>query len=592
MSSTANKLVESSKLSSMEEIKNLVKAATPIIQVVASDEIDFITKLGEMCGTTASEGNKLRRQLFLWSAWRGIIQYQSENTLIDCKRATDPWENSWQPSRALELIANYKVKDEDSGGAIFVMQDMHTILAQPIPRQLKDMFLGLSKQHKTIIIVGNQLAHGQGGVKSGIEPSLEKQIAIVHHDLPTRKSIEVWLRDQFSQIKETPKAAQFKKVEYSDDEYFQISRALQGLTHVEVSNAVSVALAADKVLLPERLINEKKQIILRSDTLEYIDSKQTLDDLGGMDNLKQYFLDNANAFSEEAESFGVEPVRGVVLVGVPGSGKSACAKALGNTWKVPTVRLDIGKVMTGLVGGSEEKMRAVIQQAEAIAPCVLWVDEVEKALSGTKSSNFSDGGTLARVFGTLLTKMQEGLEGVVVIATANDITMLPPEFIRRFSEVFFVTLPTETEREEIWRIHLAKKKRDPKKFDLKKLVKESDKFTGAEIEKVVKAAINRCYNDEKREVKTDDLITALQSTKPISTVMKDEIKKTMDWAVNRARFASSFAEKEYAPGNQSVTTKGGKKMKLSDLEDDLKLKKDEDKEKPKATGVLANITED
>jgi hypothetical protein len=203
--------------------------------------------------------------------------------------------------------------------------------------------------------------------------------------------------------------------------------------------------------------------------------------------------------------------------------------------------------------------------------CELWIDEVEKSLSGTKSSNFSDGGTLARVFGTLLTRMQEGLAGVTVVATANDITALPPEFVRRFNEVFFVDLPFASEREEIFKIHLAKRKRDivKLKIDLTAVVNASEKYTGAEIEKAVKQAIAITWEEGKRELTTDDLIKAIQETKPLHTVMGEKITVMRDWARERARYASSIAASKAAPCAQEVATSSGKVMKLDDALNDI-----------------------
>jgi SpoVK/Ycf46/Vps4 family AAA+-type ATPase len=241
------------------------------------------------------------------------------------------------------------------------------------------------------------------------------------------------------------------------------------------------------------------------------------------------------------------------------------AKAVGRIWGVPLLRLDVGKVMTGLVGGSEGRMREVINQAEAMAPCILWLDEVEKSLSGTKSSNFSDGGTLSRVFGTLLTAMQDGLEGVTIIATANDITMLPPEFIRRFNEVFFVDLPTDEERWDILGIHLNKRGRKLASFlsNKEQFLEASKEFTGAEIEKAVKDAIAASYYDNKKELQFSHILDALQDTKPIAKLMFDKIEQIRKTAIGQYRFSSSLAEKSM--GKTSTKKKKVTKTSTDDL---------------------------
>jgi SpoVK/Ycf46/Vps4 family AAA+-type ATPase len=224
--------------------------------------------------------------------------------------------------------------------------------------------------------------------------------------------------------------------------------------------------------------------------------------------------------------------------------------------------------------------------------CLLWIDEIEKSLSGTKSSNVSDGGTLARVFGTLLTAMEERMKGVVVIATANDIQALPPELIRRFTEVFFVDLPTPEEREEIFKIHLKKRKRESEKIDLTELITASHQFTGSEIEKAVKEGIVRAYHDGKRELKAVDILGALQDTRAISRVMKEKIDEIRDWARNRARYASSLAAAASQPGAQKITSKKGRKISISDAADeDIVIKKKKEENQSPLDNRISNILE-
>lgn len=223
---------------------------------------------------------------------------------------------------------------------------------------------------------------------------------------------------------------------------------------------------------------------------------------------------------------------------VHNTGKSLIAKTVGSIWNLPVLRLDVGKVMAGIVGQSEERMRQAIQTAQAAAPVILFCDEIEKSLSGTGSSNVSDGGTMSRVFGTLLTAMEESLKNVIIVATANDISILPPELIRRFDEVFFADLPTEEEREDIFKIHLRKRGRNLE-LDWKALVEVTASFTGSEIEKVVKEGIARAWQAKKREVETTDLVMAAKNTRPISTVMSEKIQSLRDWAKDRARMASN-----------------------------------------------------
>ncbi len=562
---------------SPEQLRVMVTARTPIIHVITHDENEFLKQVENIWDlepatkeadkktketAEAKENSKVKANVFVWSSWAGIHPYFGEESLSPPQKASGVWEKSWNPSEALQQIVSYKSNDTHS---IFIMRDMHTVLAQPITRQLRDMYQHMIDTFKTIVIVSSQLAHGPGGTTKGIEPTLEKQIAILHWALPSRQEIEAQVRLEI----DNNDLGEKYKTQYSDTEYLEISRALQGLTPMEVQSSIAVSFTELKEIKAKRLLEEKKQIIMRSDILEYIDSKEEMNNVGGLDCLKEFINAHANLHSDEAVEFGAEPLKGILLLGIPGSGKSLAAKALGNQWKIPTLRLDVGKVMAGLVGQSESRMREALKTIQSVAPAVLWVDEIEKALSGTKSSNFSDGGTLARVFGTLLTEMEEGMKGVTVIATANSIESLPPELIRRFSEVFFVSIPTLVERKEIFGIHLKKKKRDPKNFDLDLLAEKSDKFTGAEIEKSLKEAISTRFNKDKGQVTNEDILIAMSLTKPIATLMKSDIDKIIDYARDRARFASSLAAEELGIGKQKVRTSGGKEIAIgSSLEDD------------------------
>jgi SpoVK/Ycf46/Vps4 family AAA+-type ATPase len=227
-------------------------------------------------------------------------------------------------------------------------------------------------------------------------------------------------------------------------------------------------------------------------------------------------------------------------VGIQGAGKSLFAKGISSFWNFPLLKLDMGKIFSGLVGSSEQNMRQVFKVAESVAPCILWCDEIDKGMSGSKSSSSSDGGTTSRVLGSWLTWMQDRKAPVFVVATANDVSNLPPELLRkgRFDEIFFVDLPKENERKKIFEIHLKKRKRNPGQFDLAALVKASDYYTGAEIESSIEAAMYEAFSDNRRDINTDDILLSLHNTVPISKLMKEEINALRKWATERARNAS------------------------------------------------------
>jgi SpoVK/Ycf46/Vps4 family AAA+-type ATPase len=287
------------------------------------------------------------------------------------------------------------------------------------------------------------------------------------------------------------------------------------------------------------VLGEKQQIIRKSGLLEYYETQEKLENVAGLEKLKDWLVKRGLAFSERAAEFGLPAPRGVLLLGVQGCGKSMCAKAASSLWKLPLLRLDIGRMFGSLVGSSEENMRRAIHTAESIAPAVLWVDEIDKAFGGAANSGGSDGGTGARVFGTFLTWLSEKTSPVFVIATANDISQLPPELLRkgRLDEIFFVDLPTERERKEVFRIHLARRGRKPDRFDIDDLAKRCDGFSGAEIEEAIISALYDAFS-RQAELDQETLRNALAETVPLSKTMSEDLGRLRNWAHGRARPAS------------------------------------------------------
>jgi SpoVK/Ycf46/Vps4 family AAA+-type ATPase len=269
---------------------------------------------------------------------------------------------------------------------------------------------------------------------------------------------------------------------------------------------------------------------------------EDLPEVGGLDLLRSYLNRRRRAFSDEARAYGTPMPKGLLLVGVPGTGKSLACKTLAKLWKLPLIRIDVGALMGSLVGQSEANVRQALAIAESAAPCIVWLDELEKGLSGLQSSGASDGGTTARVFGTFLTWMQERTSPVYVVATSNDIQALPAELLRagRFDDIVFVDLPNPIEREEIWRIHLGRVSRDAEAFDVRALVAASEGYTGAEIEASIGEALYAGF-DEGREIETADLIEAIKGRVPLTVTMSEQIDALRAWAARRAKPASSKA---------------------------------------------------
>jgi SpoVK/Ycf46/Vps4 family AAA+-type ATPase len=289
------------------------------------------------------------------------------------------------------------------------------------------------------------------------------------------------------------------------------------------------------------ILSEKKQIIRRNGILEFIEEDESIDAVGGLEELKRWLLQRSEAFTERARAYGLPAPKGLLILGVPGCGKSLIAKTTARLWGLPLLRLDMGRVYDGsMVGKSEANLRSALRTAESLAPAILFIDELDKAFAGAAGSSDSDGGTSSRIFGSFLTWMQEKRSPVFVLATANRVDRLPGEFLRkgRFDEIFFVDLPNINERMEIFRIHLQKRRRDISRFDLRQLAAACEGFSGAEIEQVLIAAMYEAFA-QNREFTQLDILAATKATQPLSRTMTEQVVALREWAQQRARPAAA-----------------------------------------------------
>jgi SpoVK/Ycf46/Vps4 family AAA+-type ATPase len=328
----------------------------------------------------------------------------------------------------------------------------------------------------------------------------------------------------------------------------KLLRAALGLTKDEAEKVYRKAQVTTGRLTEDEVdivLSEKKQLIRRNGILEYIEEDETIDAVGGLEELKTWLTQRSNAFTERAREDGLPQPKGMLILGVPGCGKSLIAKTTSRLWGLPILRLDMGRVYDGsMVGRSEANLRNALKTAESISPTILFIDELDKSFAGSGGSGDSDGGTSNRIFGSFLTWMQEKKSPVFVMATANRVERLPGEFLRkgRFDEIFFVDLPTPEERQDIFGIHLTKRREEIARFDLEQLAKMSDGFSGAEIEQAIVAAMYEAFAQD-REFTQLDIIAALKSTLPLSRTMQEQVTALRDWARQRARpAASSVAE--------------------------------------------------
>ena len=315
-----------------------------------------------------------------------------------------------------------------------------------------------------------------------------------------------------------------------------VVRNLRGLTRRQAERIIIDTVARDKSFTDDDInvvIASKRAILQRGALLEYIRTPLDLQEIGGMRRLKEWLEKRRDALSSKAEEFGLRPAKGVLMLGVQGAGKSLCAKAIATAWHQPLLRMDPGTLYASFIGESERNLRDALRQVEAMAPVVLWIDEIEKGFASAASQS-TDGGLSKRMFGTLLTWLQEREAPVFVVATANDIGALPPELLRkgRFDEIFFVDLPSEDVRKEIFAIHLAKRKRDPNKFDLDALAKASDGFSGAEIEQGIISALHEAYAD-KSGLSTERILVALETSPPLSVTLAEQVQCLRTWAKGR-----------------------------------------------------------
>jgi SpoVK/Ycf46/Vps4 family AAA+-type ATPase len=506
------------------ELDILIKSHTPAMQVIT---YEWQRLYGFCVGVTVE--NKL--DLFSWSVVSGLKKWDKEKKIfVEDKDDKDP----------LEILDWFK--SEEVKNSILILEDFHPFITNEnfeIIRAIRELCRTEPANRKTIII--------QTPFMMNIK-EFEKEIPILELELPKEDTIEAILVS-------TVKDLDYDSQPNSEDER-EIISASKGLSIMEAEWTYRKIIAEKNRITKNEInliIKEKEQIIKKSGVLEYFHPQGDFNEVGGMENLKDWLGKRGKAFSNDAKEFGLVSPKGVMLLGIPGCGKSLVSKTIANEWELPLLKLDLGSVFGSLVGESEARMREALSLAEAISPSILWIDEIEKGLSGI--TNGGDGGTSAKVFGTLLTWMQEKKNEVFVISTANDISALPPELLRkgRFDEIFFVDLPSAQEREDIFKIHIEKKKREIGNFDFNELRNKSVGFSGAEIEEAVNEALFIAY-DSNKELDIKHIEEALEKTFPLSRTMESTIKDLRSWAKVRARFASNGKIEELPESKECIPT--------------------------------------
>jgi len=497
----------------LAELNILTRAKYPLLYIISWEE----RRIEDMLRQVAAER---RKQLYVWTLTNGIVPIDSPPNA-----SADPATRN--PLAALDYIA------QSQEAAIFVLKDFHALWDRNRPeqavivRRVRDVISQLKESRKTLVLLSPVLQ---------FPPELEKDITVLDYSLPTVEE----LAQSLERVVRSAREISGMKLSLSNGQREQILNAARGLTCTEAENVFAKSLVMTHRLDVDVIISEKEQLIRRSRALEYFQSVEDFSNVGGMNLLKEWLRKRSRAFSEKARQFGLPEPKGLLLLGVQGAGKSLLAKAVASQWHLPLLRLDLGRIFSELVGSSENNIRSALRMAESVSPCVLWIDEIEKGLGGAASSHQSDAGTTARIFASILTWMQEKTSPVFVIATANDISVLPPEMLRkgRFDEIFFVDLPHAQERREIFAIHLARRGRDPLTFDLNQLALATEGFSGAEIEQVVISGLYDAF-EQNRDLTTQDLLNNIQATIPLSQTMEQEIARLRRWGKTHARPASA-----------------------------------------------------
>ena len=417
----------------MRQIDILIRARYSLLYVVSWEERRVLAALREV---VVGQDKAFRT----WSETTGLRDGTKPMSAGGADRGTR------DPLQVLEAIR------ADPEPSVYVLKDFHVFLNQNYPhastviRKLRDLADALHTAYSTVILLSPMLQ---------LPDELQKDVTVIDYELPGLRELEGLLNRAIDSVR----GQEGVQVKLSAEAKERILKAALGLTLTEAENVFAKCIVEKGQFDLDLIVAEKQQLVRKSGVLEYFAAREHVEDIGGLEILKAWLRNRALAFTEKAQKFGLPAPRGILLLGVQGCGKSLTAKAVAHLWRLPLLRLDVGRIFAGLVGSSEQNMRRAIQMAETVSPCVLWLDEIEKGLAGLQSSGLADAGVTARVFATLNTWMQEKIKPVFVVATANDISQLPPELLRkgRFDEIFFVDLPVESERRDIFAIHLGKR---------------------------------------------------------------------------------------------------------------------------------------
>ena len=492
-----------------QQLALLIRSGNPLISIETTDE-------ERAADVVAKAAKELGWPLFEWSMTTGLCE-DGEITLEKSEQEPD------KPATAGDALR--QIADARHERTVFLFKDFgpHPKDAR-VHRMLRDLLETFATTRSAIVML------------DALPIPDEVRRFTVRYEIgwPSTDELEEVVRRTYKKVRGDSDKQITSKVTRRD--MGQLVQTLRGLSCAQAERVIASAIVDDFTFTAEdlpRVVESKRRMLGTQGCLEAIAVDFSPDDIGGLENLKAWLALRRLGFSKEAREYGLEPPRGLLMLGVPGCGKSLCAKVVAADWKMPLLRLDPGVLYQKFIGESESQLRRALAQAEAMAPCILWIDEIEKAFASASASS-ADGGLSKRMFGTLLTWMQDHRHPIFIIATANDISALPPELMRkgRFDEVFFIDLPPADVRAEILGIHLRRRKRDPKKFQLADLAVAAEGFSGSELEQVVVSGLFNAFS-RSAELADKHMLEEIRKTRPLSVLNAERIAALRQWSTNR-----------------------------------------------------------
>lgn len=520
----------------LERLKVLLDSSTPIVVMETVEEVRATRLVRAACSV-------LNLAAFEWTIATGLARcgtpgdpaveigllpprgYTTASGHDTSEQNAKAMYNSREPAQMLANLEDISIE------AAFILKDLHRHMDDPVVvRRLRDVGQKFASNRRTVILTAPKLS---------IPPELASLVEYLELPIPDRQRLRQIIDEILVRVSRTHTLQ--RKLDATGMD--MLAENLRGLTEEEAERAISQALVARYSLCPETVtdvLEAKKSLLRRSEMLDFIDASDTMSSIGGLENLKTWLAQRRGAWEDDARAFGLEAPKGMIILGVQGCGKSLCARAVAGEWKLPLVKFDTAAVYDKYIGETEKRIEKVFQVAEGLAPCVLWIDELEKVFAGSGPDSASaDAGVSSRLLAAFLSWMQDRKAPVFVAATCNNVTALPPELIRkgRFDELFFVDLPNQAERKQIFAIQLHRRKRNPASFDLDRVATAAKGYSGAEIDAAVQTAMYAAYS-QKTEVTTEHLLIALRATVPLSMTRAEEIESLRAWARDRAVPAS------------------------------------------------------